>query len=257
MHTEFTLPLSAVWAFVLVLARVSGLLVMAPIPGLSAAPDLSRVVLAVVLTVALFPSWPVAPVAFTALSGWIAGIASEAAFGLTIGVAIAFLLEGVQLAAQMIGLQAGYSYASTVDPSTEADTTTLQVMAQLLAGWLFFAFGLDRQVVRVLARSLASIPAGSFRLSGPVAEAVTRLGAGIFKTGLQLALPVLALSLLVDVAFAVLGRLHSQLQLLSLAFAAKMLVGIAFLTVVLRLYPAVFEQTAAATLSALVRILNP
>jgi flagellar biosynthetic protein FliR len=257
MHTEFTFPLSVFFCFVLVLARVSCLLVMVPIPGLSAAPDASRAALAVILTLTLFPAWPSPPVEVPALSQWLALIGSEAAFGLIIGVAIAFLLEGVQLAAQMIGLQAGYSYASTIDPSTQADTTTLQVMSQLLAGWLFFAFGLDRQVVRILANSLRSMPGAVFSLSGPAAETVMRLGSGIFKTGLQLALPVLALTILVDVAFAVLGRLHSQLQLLSLAFAAKMLVGLAFLTVVLRLYPARFEHTAAATFSALVRILNP
>jgi flagellar biosynthesis protein FliR len=76
-----------------------------------------------------------------------------------VGVAIAFLLEGIQMAAQMIGLQAGYSFASTVDPSTQADTTSLQILAQLLAGSLFFAFGFDREIIRILAQSLVSVPA--------------------------------------------------------------------------------------------------
>ncbi len=257
MHTELTLPLCSVFTFVLVLARVSGLLAIVPLPGLSAVSDSCRAALAVVMTTALFPAWPTPPAELPSLSRWIAVIGSEAAFGLTIGVAIAFLLEGVQLAAQMIGLQAGYSYASTIDPSTQADTTTLQVLAQLFAGCLFFGFGLDRQVLRVLANSLRSMPEAGFALSGMATETVARLGARIFKTGFQLALPVLALTILVDVACAVLGRLHSQLQLLSLAFAAKMLVGLAFLTMVLRLYPAVFEHSAAETLGALVRILNP
>ena len=128
------------------------------------------------------------------LLGW---MAAEAAFGLTVGVAIAFLLEGVQMAAQMIGLQAGYSYASTVDPTTQADTTTLQLMAQLFAGSLFFAFGFDRQVIRILAQSLQSIPSGSYALTGTPVEAIVHLGAAIFATGLQLAFPVLALLLTV------------------------------------------------------------
>ena len=164
-------------------------------------------------------------------------------------MAIAFLLEGVQLAAQIIGLQAGYSYASTVDPSTQADTTTLQLLAQLLAGSLFFAFGLDRQVIRVLAGSLQSMPTGSFALTRiGCADAIARLGAAIFNnrpaTGAAGAGSDLVL---LDVAFAVLGRLHAQLQLLSLSFAIKMLVGLAFLASNPRLYPGVFERSAAAT----------
>lgn len=256
MHTELTLKLSALFGFLLVLARVSGVIAMVPIPGLSAGPELSRIVLAVALTGALFPVWPSPPIATPVAAQLIGWIGAEAAFGLTIGVAVAFLLEGLQMAAQIIGLQAGYSFASTIDPSTQADTTTLQLMAQLLAGSLFFAFGLDRQVIGILARGFQSIPPGNYSLNRPAAEIIARLGSGIFSTGLRLALPVLALMILLDIAFAVLGRVQAQLQLLSLTFALKMLIALAFLASVLSLYPAVFQQAAAATFSALVRLLN-
>jgi len=256
MHTEFTLPLSALFGFLLVLARVSGVIAMVPIPGLSAGPGLSRVVLAVALTGALLPVWPAPPVATPVPAQLIGWIGAELAFGLTIGVAIAFLLEGLQMAAQIIGLQAGYSFASTIDPSTQADTTTLQLMAQLLAGSLFFAFGLDRQVIGILARGFQTIPPGSYSLNRPAAEVIARLGSGIFSSGLRLALPVLALMILLDIAFAVLGRVQAQLQLLSLTFAVKMLVTLAFLASVLSLYPAVFQQAATATFSVLIGLLN-
>jgi flagellar biosynthetic protein FliR len=256
MHAEVTFNLSTVYGFLLVLARVSGVIVFVPLPGFSAGPDSSRIVLALALTMTLSPVWP-APVldgpALGKLLGW---MGAEAAFGLTLGVAVAFLLEGVQMGAQVIGLQAGYSYASTVNPDTEADTTTLQLLAQLFAGSLFFAFGFDRQVIRIMAKSLESVPSGSYVLSGPAAEAMTRLGAGIFSIGLQLAIPVLALMLLLDIAFGVLGRLHSQLQLLGLSFGVKMLVGLAFLSGVVRFYPAIFERAGAATLAIAMRLVT-
>ncbi|HEX4595441.1 MAG TPA: flagellar biosynthetic protein FliR [Bryobacteraceae bacterium] len=255
MHVDLTLNFSLLYGFLLVLARVSGVIAFVPIPGVSAGPEASRIVLALALTIALYPVWPVpavdGPVVGTLL-GW---VASEAAFGLTVGVAIAFLLEGVQMAAQMIGLQAGYSFASTVDPTTQADTTSLQLMAQLLGGSLFFAFGFDLQVIRILAKSLETNPGGTYALNGNIVEAVTRLGSAIFVTGLQLAAPVLALLLLLDIAFAVLGRLQPQLQLLSLSFSIKMLVGMAFLTSVLSFFPAVLARSGAATFQMLLRVM--
>ena len=257
MHIDLTLNFSRLYGFLLALARVSGVIAFVPIPGVSAGPEASRIVLALALTIALSPIWPwpvvEGPVVGTLL-GW---IAAEAAFGLTVGVAVAFLLEGVQLAAQMIGLQAGYSFASTVDPSTQADTTSLQLMAQLLGGSLFFALGFDRQVIRILAKSFESNPAGAYALNGSRVEAITRLGSSIFVTGLQLAGPVLALLLLLDIAFAVLGRLTPQLQMLSLSFSIKMLAGMAFLTVILSFFPAVFAKSGAATLHTLMRFLDP
>jgi flagellar biosynthetic protein FliR len=255
MHADITFNLSTVYGFLLVLARVSGVLTFVPIPGFSAGADSSRIVLSLALTMALAPAWPTVTLdgpVWGRLLGW---MAAEAAFGLTIGVAVAFLLEGVQMGAQVIGLQAGYSYASTVNPDTEADTTTLQLMSQLFAGSLFFAFGFDHQVIRIMANSLETVPSGSYVLSGPAIEAVTRLGSGIFSIGLQMALPVLALMLLLDIAFGVLGRLHSQLQLLGLSFGVKMLVGMAFLGSVVSYYPAIFERAGAVMLAILRHLL--
>jgi flagellar biosynthetic protein FliR len=260
MHAEFTFQLGTLYGFLMALARVSGVVAFVPIPGLSAGPDASRVLLSVALTIALFPAWPTFAAAdgpSLAIGRLLGGIGAETLFGVTLGLAIAFLLEGMQLAAQVLGLQAGYSYASTVDPTTQADTTTLQLMAQLLAGTLFFAFGFDRLVLKALARSLESAQGPAFSLDGNAIEAIVHLGAAIFSTGLQLAIPVLALLVLLDIAFAVLGRLHAQLQLLSLSFAIKMLTALAFLAVILSVYPAVFERTGAITFAVLDRVLNP
>jgi flagellar biosynthesis protein FliR len=258
MHAEVTFSIATLSGFLMVLARVSGVIVFVPIPGLSAGPDAGRIVLALTLTIALFPAWPAVTGEGAALSvGRVAGgMTAEAVFGLMIGVAVAFLLEGVQLAAQVLGLQAGYSYASTVDPVTQADSTTLQLMAQLLAGLLFFACGFDRRVLQILAKSLESDPVGRFVLHRPAVESIPRLGSAIFSTGVQLAMPVLALLVLLDIAFAVLGRLHAQLQLLSLSFAIKMLVALAFLASILSFYPDVFARAGAATFNVLARALN-
>lgn len=260
MHAELTFQLATLYAFLLALARVSGVIVFVPIPGLSAGPDVSRVVLALALTALLYPAWPKfsgTDATGFSIGGFAAGIVSESFFGLILGVAVAFLLEGMQLAAQIIGLQAGYSYASTVDPTTQADTTTLQLMAQLLAGTLFFALGFDRQVLWTLGRSFQTPARHWFVAAGSTTEPLIRLGATIFTTGVQLALPVIALMVLLDVAFAVLGRLHAQLQLLSLSFAVKMLTALVFLTGLLSMYPAVFNRAGNTTFAVLNRLLNP
>ena len=52
-------------------------------------------------------------------------------------------------------------------------------MAQLLAGMLFFALGFDRQVIRVLAKSLEWVPSGAYPRHGAAVEgSIARLGVG-------------------------------------------------------------------------------
>jgi flagellar biosynthesis protein FliR len=59
-----------------------------------------------------------------------------------------------------------------------------------------------------------------------------------------------------DITFAVLGRLQQQLQLLSLSFSIKMLVGLAFLTGILSFFPGVFAKTSFSTFRTLLRLLD-
>ena len=63
--------------------------------------------------------------------------------------------------------------------------------------------------------------------------------------GVRLALPVVALLVMVDVALALLGRLNAQLQLLSLAFPAKMLTALVVLSWVAALFPRILARSSA------------
>lgn len=219
---------------------------------------MARVVLALALTFALLPAWSTAgAVDITAPTRLAMGAAAEFSIGLLMGLTVSVLLEGIQLAAQMIGLPAGFSYASTIDPSTQADSSVLQVLMQLFGGMLFFALGFHRQVIQILLRSFETLPAGVYPFQSLPAEAIVKMTSGIFTTGLRLALPVLALMVLLDIAIAVLGRVQTQLQLLPLSFSLKMLGSLGMLASALAFYPAVIEGAGSRLFGALGRLLSP
>jgi flagellar biosynthesis protein FliR len=251
------LPISTMLAFVLVLARVSGLILFLPIPALRGVPDPIRVIFALALTFALFPVWPSLANELPTF-GWLAASAcAEAGFGLATGLAIGFLNEAFQLAAQILGVQAGYGFASTIDPASQADSGVLQVLMSLVTGLLFFTLGIDRALVRILAVSFEKFPAGAWAPAAASLDGVVQLGSGIFTIGLRLAMPVIALLLLLDLALALLGRMQQQLQLLSLAFPIKMLAALAILAALAPLVARMFSASAGRTLHALTRLALP
>lgn len=250
------LPVSTLVAFLLVLARVSGLLAFFPLAAVRSVPAPARVLLALALTLALFPVWPQPGNTLPTASQLLTWAFAEAGFGLTVGLALAFLMEGFQVAMQVVGLQAGYGYALTVDPSSQADSNVLQVVLVFAAGWLFFVLGFDREVVRVLAASFARFPAGSWAPSAAGVDGIVRLGGHMLVTGLRLALPLTALLLLIDLSLALLGRMQQQLQLLSLAFPAKMLVALGILAAMAPMLPRFWSAAAERTLAALWRLVS-
>ena len=245
------LPLSTLYAFLLVLSRVAGLVAFLPVPGFRNTPDMLRAILALALAFALFPVWPALPNELPSIGQLIAWTFAEAGFGLAAGLAVAFLTEAFQLAVQVLGLQTGYGYATTIDPNSQADSSVLQVVAMLISALFFLSLGLDRQLFRVLAASFEKFPAGSWAPAAASLAGLVRLGSGMFSLGLRVAMPVVALLLLLDVALAVLGRMQQQLQLLSLAFPLKMLAAMALLSALAPVFARIFANSAERTLGAL------
>ena len=241
----------ALGGFLLTLTRVGSALFLMPLPAFKDLAAAGRIVLVIGLTVALMPVWP--KVQFDGLSGaqFLLAVLGETGFGLVLGLAISFLNGTFQVAAQIISMQAGFSFASTFDPSSQADTTVFQMLSQLVAGLLFFSLGVHRQLLRLLARSFDVFSPDHTALAAASLHTVVGLGGMMFATGLRLGLPVVALLLLTEIALGVLSRLHAQLHLVTLTFPIKTALSFAFLGAILTRWPALYEQTARQIFEAL------
>jgi flagellar biosynthetic protein FliR len=175
----------------------------------------------------------------------------EAAFGLFAGVAVGWIAEIFTMGAQVLSVQTGYSFASTFDPNTQADSGILMIFGQLMAGLLFFATGLDQQLIRAFAMSLEACPPGTFLVSPSLATALIRLGGEVFALALRLALPIIGLLLFVDLVLGVLGRVNSQMQVISLSFPVKMVVSIVMLASLLTVFPLLYKTESARVLQVI------
>lgn len=253
MGASITVPASSLLAFLLVLARMTGIFVFIPLPFKDAGPSVARIVAALGCTVALYSRWPVLNMNGLTLSSATQLLVSDAALGTAIGLMVSFISEGFSFGAQTLAVQAGYGYASVVDPTTQADSDVLAVFAQLLAGLLFFAFGIHRFLIQIFAASLDSYPPGAFALTQGLAKEVIRLSAGILSVGLRLALPVIGLLLLVEISLALLGRMSSQLHLGTNAAPVKLLLTLGALAALLAVTPSLYSAYSGEILGGIRR----
>lgn len=258
MPIRSDIGLDVLYGFILTMTRVGGAFILLPVPGFQSAPGIARIVLMVATTVCLFPFWPHVVFPDLAAGAFILAVLRETGFGLVLGLAISFLSESLQLAAQFISMQTGFSFASTFDPSSQADSGVFQVLSQLAAGLFFFAFGIHQQLIRMFALSMSSLNWNSLPTIGaaPV-EAVIRMGSAMFITALRLALPAVALLLLTDFCLSVISRIQAQMQLLTLAFPAKISLSFFFLSAVMVRWPSIYERNASALLEKVFRLIVP
>ncbi len=245
MHAELSFPVAELTAFLLVLSRIVGVFVFLPLPGKEAGPSAPRIVFSFATAISVFQFWPWKNMAEPVLGRLIFWLCSELALGLTLGLIVGFLAEALTVGAHVLALQAGYAYASVIDPTTQADSDVMQVLAQLMGGLLFFSFRLDHMAVRTFVYSLKTFPPGQFGLTSLFAKEVTNIAVGIFTVALRLSLPTVALLLTTEVALAIAGRMSAQLQLGSHASSVKMLLTLLALASSIRVVPILYEAYAA------------
>ncbi|MBI2689762.1 MAG: flagellar biosynthetic protein FliR [Acidobacteria bacterium] len=247
---ELQVPLPLVLQFGLVLCRTTGLLTFLPIPGLRMGFDVHRLVLGILFAVLLLP-WSGNATAIPSVGEIAKTALSEAALGTGLGLCVALIQEGIQLGAHMIGLQAGFSYASTIDPTSNADSAIIQVLLSLGSAMLFLAMGFDTVLFRFLLAGVQTVAPGHWTLTPQHASAVMALFPQLFSDAIRCAIPVVAILFVIDTALALLSRIQPQLQLLSLSFPLKMLASMVLLAVGTPMLPAVVERAAVRSLAAM------
>ncbi len=242
-------------AGVLVLVRVSGLMVFAPLFSSNAIAPRVKAGFVVAVSVLLAPVVGVLPRARVELD--MTGLLGELAVGLTFGLALSMITETLVFAGQMIGMEFSFSLVNLMDPNSNIQTPVLGQLLSWVGLLVVMGAGLDRTLLAALMRSFAVVPVGQAAMTARTGAALARMGGGIFLAGLQLSATVIAAALTVEVAVALVGRISPQLPVMAVSVPLKTLVCYAVLIGSLAVWPAWIERHFTALLGDAARLVAP
>ena len=221
---------------VLVALRTGGLLMVAPLFSAKTIPVAIRTGLLLVLAVLLAP----AAYAAAARAGDPSLVAvtpatflAETLVGIALGLGAALLVGAVEVAGDLMTTTIGLSGASLFDPLNGASSTVIAQLCQMFAVTVLLALDGHLVMLDALAESLRAVPVGSGVDVRAGLAALVAGGAQLFVLGLRFAAPVLAATMIGNVALAVLTRAAPQLNVLSVAFPIQIAVGLAALVAAL------------------------
>jgi flagellar biosynthetic protein FliR len=241
-------------AMTLALVRVSGMVAFAPFFSSTSLPGRAKAVLAGAVAFLLAPLVAALPNAQASIC--FSAIVGELSVGLVYGLSLALLNEMLLFAGQVVGLQFSFSLVNLMDPASAIQTPLMGDLFQLMGTLVVITAGLDRILLASVVRSFRVVPLGSFALGPPAAMAIVHAAGGVFLAALELAAPVLAATLLVEVAVALVGKLSPQLPVMSLTVPLKTLTGFAILTGSLALWPRFIETRFAGLLDMAERLIS-
>ena len=210
-----------------------------PLFGSLSVPLLVRIGLAALLAWLLLPVTvgpPGQPAGLPGIgwtAGWVLLAAKEVLVGLVMAWAVQLVFAAVQMAGTLADVPLGFGMVNVIDPHQELHAPLLAGFHSLLAGLLFFVTEGHHVLLRAVAESFRWLPAGALPPGGPPLEAVVRTFAGSFAAGVQLSLPVVAVSFLADGIMGVLARAVPQINVFITGFSVKIVLGLGVLLLAL------------------------
>ena len=216
---------SRVFVYALVLTRVSGLVIMAPIMHTTDAPVQFRALLAFAFSLTIMPSqWFVEVVEPDTLPAFAIMIAAELLIGLAMGLGLYILFAGVALAGELIGQVGGLLAAQIFDPVSGDQVPLMSRAYQFLAIAVFAMIGGLNVLVMSLLDTFVSIPVGTVGFQPDVAYSLVVILGTSFNLAIRIAAPVLVAVLISMLVIGLLSKTLPQLNQMSVGFGINNMV---------------------------------
>lgn len=232
--------------FGLLLVRPGMVVMAAPPFGSAYAPAPVRLGLTVLLTLMLATTVP-APTTFEVV-GLAVVVARELAIGLAIALAIRALLAGAEFAGSLSGYQLGFSYGSIIDPASGVRNGTLAMLYGNLALVTFFMTNGHHALIRALASSYQELPIGEGHVDGSLVGAVTGMLGLVFVLGVRLAMPLVLVLLVVELALGLIARAAPAINLMVISQPVRIVIGLLVVASVLVMAPGLIARFSTRAL---------
>ncbi len=219
----------------LVIFRIGGLMLYGPVFGSAVIPMRVKVFFSFLLGFAIYPLlssqhyvgagmrwelWTLVPL-----------VTLELVIGLVIGYVASLPMLAMQTGGLMIGQQMGLGFAQLYNPAIDDEADVIGQMLFFLAVASFLIIGGHELMVLAVLHSFEYVPLGGVTTDFNMLALVTGVLQASFELAMRVAAPVLAIIYLETVAMGFLAKTVPQLNILSLGFPVRILVGMFIIVV--------------------------
>jgi flagellar biosynthesis protein FliR len=214
-------------AFVLVIARVGPLFLLAPVFSARMIPARAKLIAAGAIAVALTPLAEHGQKLPSDVLGVGGLVLKEALVGVAFAFVLAAIGAAVQAGASLLDTLIGFSFASLVDPITNMSNAILGQVYALFTALVFVVTGGDHIMIMGLAKSYELVPLSAAPDPGQLGATGFAALASVFTIGLEIAAPAVIALVVADAAFAIVARAVPQMNVFIVGLPAKILLGFA------------------------------
>ena len=235
-------------------ARILALLSVAPVLGNLAVPVRVKVGLGVFITLVVAPTLGPMPKIELGSAPSLLLLGQQIMIGLAMGFAMRIIFSAIELAGEIAGLQMGLGFATFFTPHNDGSSLVLGRFLGLLGTLAFLSFNGHLLMLSALIDSFNAFPISTEAFSNMGWKRLVEWGSIIFSVGLQLALPVVAALLIVNLALGILTRASPQLNVFAVGFPITLMVGMVALMLSLPHFTPVIERVITEGLQTMLEV---
>lgn len=248
------LDAALLFSFLCVFVRCSAMFLSSPIFGSQGTPVSIRVMTCLAisgaLTLAIGKSMGPPP---PDLYSFVMAIMHEVIAGLLIGAFMSLVLQAAQMAGGLVDTQMGLGMSQILNPINGISSTVISQFKYFLAVVIFLSINGHHLMLQAFVKSYGDMPGISMEHLPAMKDGVVGLITQLSLLGLQMAAPVLGVSLVVDAALGIINKAVPQMQVIQVGMPAKIVIGMIALGVGL---PAVVAGVNTGVESALESLLR-
>ena len=212
--------------WLLVFLRVSAFLLVLPFFSFSNFPVVLRVALAALMSLLLAPLLPAVSLGSLPFPGLLGLMGQEVSIGLLMGFVSRMVFYAVDLAGNFVSAELGLNMGAIFNPLEGQSSQVPGMILFFLASVVMFTLDLHHWVLAGFQRTYAVLPVGAAHLNGVLFETALKHTSHIFVVALQISAPIIAVSFVITLVFAVLSRTVSQMNVFAESFAFKIAGGL-------------------------------
>lgn len=243
------LPLNdfqAIYAFFVVFVRCSAAVMSSPLFGAQNTPVQIRVMTSLALSgaLSLVVQTNIGP-APEHLGGLLMSFLNEVASGLLIGLLMQMTIHFATVAGSFLDLQIGLGMSQTLNPVLGIQVSVIGQFKTMLALMCFLAMNGHHLVIQAIVKSYQTSPTLTSHHLGLIHNGLLTMMTQGLMIAIQISLPVLGVSMIVDAALGLMTKALPQLQPIQIGTPAKLALGIGAVSMAL---PGIVAATNAGVM---------
>ncbi|MCR4866971.1 MAG: flagellar biosynthetic protein FliR [Lachnospiraceae bacterium] len=255
---NYTINVSDLEYFLLVLTRISMFISVAPLYGQRGIPNRVKIGFSFFVAVLIYGTIPdKTPLDYNTVWGYAAIVLREGMTGLLIGFAANMATTIVAFAGRIIDMETGMSMANLVDPTTHQQESISGVLYQYVITLILIITGLHRYLITALAQTFILIPINKAVFdSTKLLDSIVTFLNDYIMLGFRICLPVFAVMLLLNAILGIMTKLAPQMNMFSVGMQLKVLVGLSTLFITVGMLPIVGDMISGEIRKMMVIFVN-